>query len=36
MTYGDCLITMAGVFLFGLLTMPLIHRPRPQGGAEAH
>ena len=37
MTYGDCLLVMACVFLFGLITMPLIHSPRPGGaGAEAH
>ncbi|MEI6558882.1 MAG: DHA2 family efflux MFS transporter permease subunit [Rhodospirillaceae bacterium] len=40
LTYGDCLIVMAGVFLFGLVTMPMIHgAPAEPGGgaaAEAH
>ncbi len=29
MTYGDCLLVMSCVFLLGLITMPMIHQPRP-------
>ena len=37
LTFGDCFYVVAGFFLFGLLTMPLVHSPRPSGaGAEAH
>ena len=37
LTYGDCLMVMAGVFLFGLITMPMIHKPRLSGaGGGAH
>ncbi len=36
LTYGDCLIVMAGVFLFGLITMPMIHKPRQAGAGEGH
>ncbi len=35
-TYGDCLLVMAGVFLFGLLTMPMIHSARPGGSGGGH
>ena len=33
LTYGDCFIAVAAVFIVGFVTMPLIHRPRPSGAA---
>jgi hypothetical protein len=32
MTFNDCLLLMAGVFAFGLATMPLIRKPRQAVG----
>ena len=37
LTYGDCFTLLVGVLILGVVTMPMIHRPRPNGaGGGGH
>jgi DHA2 family multidrug resistance protein len=36
MAFGDCLMLMAGVFAFGLLVMPLLHKVRHPSAGGGH